>query len=171
MHPSNEDEFERIRIAYHDELRRFIASRVDKREVEDVLQDIWSAFAQASAGVQIDQPRAWLYRSAKNLLVDRSRRLTRQPRLVSIDEAIDLGLEDLEDFDTEAFWDRFDAAIDKLPDAQAEVFVRNELEGETLREIAESLDEKLKTIISRKQYAKQRLRMELRGWYDAFFNN
>ena len=32
-------------------------------------------------------------------------------------------------------------------------------------------DEKLKTIISRKQYAKQRLQAELRGWYDAFFDN
>jgi DNA-directed RNA polymerase specialized sigma24 family protein len=56
-------------------------------------------------------------------------------------------------------------AIDELPIAQKEVFVMNELEDMTLKQIAEKTGENLKTIISRKGYAVKYLRTRLNYIY------
>ncbi|MEM6395051.1 MAG: RNA polymerase sigma factor [Bacteroidota bacterium] len=171
MYPSSEETFERIRQAYDDELRAFVMARVGEDEADDLLQEVWSAFARYRLDMEIEQPRAWLFKAVRNRMADRFRAHARRPAFVAIDEADRFMEAEPDAFDTDAFWDRFDAALETLPETQAEVFVRNELEGETLREIAESQGEKLKTIISRKQYAKQRLRAELQDWYDEFFTN
>ncbi|MEM6879217.1 MAG: RNA polymerase sigma factor [Bacteroidota bacterium] len=170
MYPSKEDEFERIRSAYASELKAFISSRFREQETDDVLQDVWAAFARAHSVSDIEQPRAWLFQTARNRMVDSFRKESRQPVFDSLEEQLAEWPDAESNFDQEEFWHRFEQALETLPETQAEVFVRNELEGETLREIAQSMNEKLKTIISRKQYAKRRLRAELQDWYDEFFS-
>jgi DNA-directed RNA polymerase specialized sigma24 family protein len=66
------------------------------------------------------------------------------------------------------FWNELLKALDELPANQKEVFVRNELEEESLQSIADSVGENLKTIISRKGYAVKHLRKRLSTLYNEF---
>jgi RNA polymerase sigma factor (sigma-70 family) len=62
--------------AFHGELYAFIARSVrDDEDAEDVLQEAFLRLTrEARAGRFPEQPRAWLYRVATNLVVSRSRR-------------------------------------------------------------------------------------------------
>ena len=57
---------------YEDELRRFLLSRVrDAHLTEDLLQDVFvKALSQGSRFCVLDNTRAWLFRVAKNRLID-----------------------------------------------------------------------------------------------------
>lgn len=68
------------------------------------------------------------------------------------------------------FWDGLFAALDELPTAQREVFVWNELEDQTFQEIADRTGENIKTLISRKRYAVQHLRVRLNTLYQEVVN-
>ncbi|MEL6143547.1 MAG: sigma-70 family RNA polymerase sigma factor [Bacteroidota bacterium] len=170
MYPSHEDEFERTRQQYEAELRAFVADRLASDGVEDLLQEVWTSYSGALEREAIEQPRAWLYRTVRNRLTDAYRARQRQPIFTDLQDT-DVPEEAFEsEYDADDFWEQLYDALDDLPDKQREVFVRNELEGETLQEIAQTLGEKLKTIISRKQYAKQRLRVTLADLYYDFFD-
>ena len=57
-------------------------------------------------------------------------------------------------------------ALDELPVNQRDVFVKTEMEGMKLREVAEQTGESLKTITSRKRYAVKHLRSRLKKLYN-----
>jgi RNA polymerase sigma factor (sigma-70 family) len=65
----------------------------------------------------------------------------------------------------ELFWKTLYAALDELPPEQREVFVWNELEDLSFKEIAERTGEKVNTLISRKRYAVLHLRERLLELY------
>jgi len=170
MYPSHEDEFERTRQQYEAELRAFVADRLASDDVEDLLQEVWTSYSGALEREDIEQPRAWLYRTVRNRLTDAYRAQQRQPVFIDLQDTDDFTEESFStNYNPDEFWEQLYEALDDLPEKQRVVFVRNELEGETLQEIAHELGEKLKTIISRKQYAKQRLRMALEDLYYDFF--
>ncbi|MEL7532872.1 MAG: RNA polymerase sigma factor, partial [Bacteroidota bacterium] len=148
-------------------------SRVaNPRDAEDILQEVWLQFSAAWAKQNIKQPRAWLYRVIRNKIIDLYRK--KSPEWLE-----DYLYEESEEYQFEAeteiegmeqpevlylqeqFWEELYEALDALPSAQREVFLLNELEGHTLREIADQKGEKLKTIISRKGYAMRSLREKL----------
>src|SRR5438046_1008641 len=110
-------------------LRNFIRSRVpDPRDAEDILQDVFYELVEAyRAMVPLDEVTGWLFRVAKNRIIDFFRR--KKP------EQLDLGIEDLlpsPDGGPEAAYargmllDELDAALDELPPEQREVFVAHE---------------------------------------------
>ena len=158
---------------YGERLFGFIRRRVDSdADAEDILQDVWFQFARLVDSTQIENVSAWLYRVARNKLTDRYRR--RQP--LSLEELtfededggvrlLDILADDADspeaDLFRQAFWEELFAALDELPDKQREVFIRNELEGHTFREISEQTGENIKTLISRKRYAVMHLRDRL----------
>ena len=66
------------------------------------------------------------------------------------------------------FWEELEEALNELPENQRNAFVWNELDGETLQQIADRTGDNLKTVISRKRYAVQHLRKRLQILYDEF---
>lgn len=156
--------------AYSDELERFVATRLDGEEAEDLLQETWAAFAGTLNEQDIGQPRAWLYRVVRNRITDLHRRASGRPAFQDLTPEIDAYEEDSHYPDPDATWADIEEALAELPAAQREVFVRNELDGETLREIAGDLGVSIKTVISRKGYARQRLQTLLQEVYDDYFN-
>ncbi len=155
--------------AYAGELETFARSRLGDLAAEDLLQELWAALATALEAEEILQPRAWLYRVLRNRITDAYRTAARRPAFENLEEELDV--EEESDYypDPDETWESIEEAFELLPPDQREVFVRNELDGETLREIAEDLGLPLKTIISRKGYARRRLQDLLQDVYDDYF--
>ena len=168
---------------YGRQLFGFIRSRVKTDEdAEDILQDVWYQLSNQPAIETIDSISGWLYRVARNRIIDRSRK--KQTALID-----DFGFEDEEGgsffssllqsneetaettYMQRMFWEALMDALEELPINQRNVFVWNELEDMTLQQIADKENEKLKTIISRKRYAVQHLRNRLENLYNEFLND
>jgi len=159
----------------------FIRNRVSNQEdAEDILQEVWFQLSRIVNLDEIENVSAWLYRVARNKITDwykKSKPLSVDDDLFDGEEGVmiknilfnhsetpdDIMFKDL-------FWQELMTGLNELPSNQKEVFIKNELEGLKLREIAEHSNEKLKTIISRKQYAVKHLRGKLRNLYDDLLN-
>jgi RNA polymerase sigma factor (sigma-70 family) len=163
-------------------LRNFIRRRVpDPRDVEDILQEVFYELVEANRLLMpIDHVTGWLFRVARNRIVDLFRR--KEPArssdaAVATGEGESLRLEELlpsPDAGPEALYarhvllDELKAAIEELPAAQREVFVAHELEGRSFKEMAAETGVSVNTLLSRKRYAVLRLRERLQGVYDEF---
>ena len=150
---------------YGSQLFGFIKSKVGLVEdAEDILQDVWYQYSNLANPEEILSVSGWLYRVAKNRIIDRSRK---QKNLLLDDlvyegEEGELSLKDVllsNDTDDveifmfqEEFWNTLQIALEELPENQRRVFIQNELEDKTLREIAEEEGVPIKTIVSRKGY-------------------
>jgi RNA polymerase sigma factor (sigma-70 family) len=156
----------------------FIRGRVPTdADAEDVLQDVWAQFSSQPEIDAIEQVSGWLYRVARNKITDRYRkkRTSALEDFAYEDEDGDLGFREIllavdDDPDVrmlrELFWEELQKGLDEMPEKQRLVFVQNELEDRTLQSIADEQGENLKTIISRKRYAVQRLRERLGTLYN-----
>jgi RNA polymerase sigma factor (sigma-70 family) len=162
---------------YGKRLFHFIRKRVNTTEdAEDILQDVWYQFTNALEAEPIEETSAWLFRVARNRIIDRYRKR----RATSLDEIFEEA-EDGEFIPTELllsqnstpesenlrdlFWQQLFAALDELPEEQRQVFIWNELEGIPFGEIAEHTGENPNTLISRKRYAVLHLRKRLGNLY------
>lgn len=158
---------------YGKRLFYFIRGRVDTDEdAEDILQDVWYQFSNVMNSQPIEQASAWLYRVARNRIIDNYRK--QQPdsldEIFEDDEETDLNLREIlltdhTNPETEhlrnLFWEQLFSALEELPEEQKQVFVWHELEDISFNEIAERTGEKINTLISRKRYAVLHLRKRL----------
>jgi len=159
-------------------LRRFIRGRVpDPRDAEDILQDVFYELVEANRLLMpIDHVTGWLFRVARNRIVDLFRRQSPER---AIDAGDDEGrlLDDVlpsPDAGPEAEYERgvlIDAlrrALDELPAEQRAVFIAHEIEGRSFKEMAADTGVGVNTLLSRKHYAVRHLRERLRTVYDEF---
>ena len=155
----------------------FIRGRVNTDEdAEDILQDVWYQFSNVMNSEPIEQAGAWLYRVARNKIIDTYRR--RKPdsldELLTDDEESEFNFRDILLADNatpetehlrDLFWEQLFAALNELPEEQKQVFTRNELEDIPFAKIAERTGENINTLISRKRYAVLHLRKRLEQLY------
>ena len=164
--------------SYGKKLFSFIRSRVKTNEdAEDILQDVWYQLSKLDSG-SVEQLGAWLYRVARNRIIDKYRK--QEPGSLEDyafeDEEGEMNFREIllsdENDEPETvylkklFWDELFEALSELPVLQRDVFVKNEIEDKTLKEIAGETGENIKTVISRKRYAVIYLRERLRSLYD-----
>ena len=153
-------------------LRNFIRRRVpDPRDAEDILQDVFYELVEAYRAMEsLEEVTGWLFRVAKNRIIDRFRK--KKP-----EQLPQLGLEDLlpsPDGGPEAAYarsvllDELDAALQELPPEQREVFVAHELQGRSFKEMAAETGVPLNTLLTRKHYAVLHLRRRLQSIYEEF---
>ena len=162
-------------------LRNFIRKRVlDESEAEDILQEVFYELVQAYRLMKpVEQVGAWLYRVARNRIIDRFRKRRPEAAKSYADEeepepflwedllpSPDAGPEAA--YAREVLLDEIDAALDELPEEQREVFVAHELEGRSFNELAAATGLSVNTLLSRKHYAVLHLRRRLRAIYDEF---
>jgi RNA polymerase sigma factor (sigma-70 family) len=165
-------------------LRNFIRRRVDdENDADDILQDVFSELVEAYRLMQpIEQVGAWLFRVARNRIIDRFRKRNTKPEALRDEMAVAedgelLMLEDLlpsPDAGPEAAYARsvllveLTDALEELPEEQREVFIAHEIEGRSFKEIAAETAFSINTLLSRKRYAVIHLRERLRAIYDEF---
>ena len=182
-------ESEKITAAYNNERKRllgYIRNRIpDRVEAEDILQDV---FYQLTIGFRdirrIENLTAWIYKVADNRIIDLFRR--KKPVLISYsentkdDEEGPLTLEEIlpslgstpeDDEIKELIWEVIEEILSELPDEQRSVFVSNEFDGMSFKEISKKTGTGIKTLISRKRYAVLALRERLNELYKLLTNN
>jgi RNA polymerase sigma factor (sigma-70 family) len=149
-------------------LLNFIRRRVtDPHDAEDVLQDVFYRLVEANRLLMpIDHVTSWLFRVARNRIVD----LVRARKPETLDSLIEL--EDVlpsseagpdAAYAHNARLDELEAALDELPVEQRAVFVAHVLEGRSFKEMAEQSGVNVNTLLARKRYAVRRLRERLQN--------
>jgi RNA polymerase sigma factor (sigma-70 family) len=166
-----------------DKLLGFIRNRVSSsEEAEDILQDVFYQFVAGFETIEsLDRVTSWLYSVARNKIIDRYRRDAARPKKTDFElvtgneDDTPLTLQDiLPDLDNspesillrEAIWDEITDALAELPADQREIFILNEIEEKSFREIAEETGVSINTLLSRKRYAILALRKRLQNFYD-----
>jgi RNA polymerase sigma factor (sigma-70 family) len=164
-------------------LRTFIRRRVgDRGEAEDILQDVFYELVEAYRMMKpVEEVTAWLFRVARNRIIDGFRRKSREAARAEPDWPSLNGearsLEELlpsPDAGPDAIYARnvlveeLDDALEELPAEQREVFIEHELMGYSFKELAERYGVGVNTLLSRKHYAVKHLRERLRAIYDEF---
>ena len=162
-------------------LLAFISRRVrDASEAEDVLQEALYELVSAYRLMQpIEQAGRWLMRVARNRIIDRFRK--QRPELLGDlapegeqGEAALAGLlpalEDGPDAALlrELLLEELERALAELPAEQREVFIAQELEGASFRELSARWGVGINTLLSRKRYAVLRLRKRLREVHEEW---
>ena len=152
--------------SYGKGLMGFIRSRVKSEEdAEDIMQDVWYQLSAIVNSEPIEQTGAWLYRVARNKIIDKHKKKTEE---LFEDNFNDNDDEDTLDFramlltdvttpETEyirnLFWEQLFLALDELPEEQKQVFIWQELDNIPYHEIAENTGDNIQTLVSRKRYA------------------
>lgn len=164
--------------AYGKSLMGFIRKRVNSEaDAEDILQDVWYQFSNVINAQPIEQTSAWLYRVAKNKILDKHKK-HRESLLDDLykgednEESADLMNILMIDVTTpetaylrNLFWEQLFVALDELPAEQKQVFIWQELEDLSFEEIAEKTGLNINTLVSRKRYAVLHLRKRLKQLY------
>jgi RNA polymerase sigma factor (sigma-70 family) len=153
-------------------IKKYVPS---KEDAEDILQDVFYQFVAGFEDIiMIDKISSWLFKSARNKIIDKSRK--KKPDNFSNMEnkneeededfsfadlipSFDFTPEDLflqDEFNTE-----FKKALDTLPEEQKDIFMMNEIDGFSFKEISEISGLSVNTLLSRKHYAVSQLRKKL----------
>lgn len=165
----------------------FIRQRVrSQEEAEDILQDVFTNVLAASANVQkpIENIASWVFTAVRNRIIDsyRKKRAETFSDMQTPGQAED-GVDAFENFlgDYSAspendllrktIWESVQAGLSELPDEQREVFVRNEFEGVSFREMSEETGVNINTLLARKRYAVLHLRKKLKELYQSVNDN
>jgi len=165
----------------------FIRQRVrSQEEAEDILQDVFTNVLAASANVQkpIENIASWVFTAVRNRIIDsyRKKRAETFSDMQTPGQAED-GVDSFENFlgdlsnnpeidlMRKTIWESVQDGLAELPDEQREVFVKNEFEGVSFREMSEDTGVNINTLLARKRYAVLHLRRRLKDLYTSINEN
>jgi RNA polymerase sigma factor (sigma-70 family) len=162
-------------------LSNFIRRRVrNSADADDILQDVFFEFVESyHLPAPIERASAWLFRVARNRVVDLFRKKREQsldamagePTSGDGEHRLDLLLPAPGD-SPEAAYARsvllaeLQLALEELPADQREVFVAHELDGVSFKQMASRSGVPMNTLLARKRYAVLQLRKSLQPIYD-----
>jgi RNA polymerase sigma factor (sigma-70 family) len=163
-------------------LRSFIRRRVpNEADVEDLLQEVFCELVEANRLLKpIDFVTGWLFRVARNRIIDLFRRKKLDSNAASAVEDEDgelFAFEELlpsPDDGPEALYlrkllvEELGRALAELPSEQREVFIAHELDGRSFNALSTETGVSVNTLLSRKRYAVLRLRHRLQTVHDEF---
>ena len=150
-------------------LRSFVRKRVaDEGDVEDILQDVFFALVEANWLTRpVEHASAWLFRVARNRIID----FFRKKRPLQFEESEDFRIEELlpsaaagpeTAYVRSLLWEELEQALAELPEEQRAVFIAHEIDGRSFKELAAESGVSVNTLLSRKRYAILHLRERLK---------
>lgn len=166
-------------------LRSFIRRHVGNTgDAEDILQDVFYELLEAYRMMKpIEHVSGWLFRVARNRIVDMFRR--RRPDSLSDPILVEGGEESLtlEDllpsadagpdaaYARQIILDALEDAIEELSPEQREIFIAHEIAGISFKDYSSETGISINTLLSRKRYAVQHLRRRLQSLYNELEND
>jgi len=165
----------------------FIRQRVrSQEEAEDILQDVFTNVLAASVHIQkpIENVSSWIFTAVRNRIIDTYRKKRAETfSEMQTNEQADEGMDPFENFVSDLYntpdtdllrktiWDYVQEGLAELPLEQREVFIKNEFEGISFREMAEITGVNINTLLARKRYAVLHLRRRLQELYNSVNEN
>ena len=146
----HEGDVERLIEEHQPQLKAFIHRRVSSKEdAEDILQDVFYQLVKAVSNTlnPIEQVTSWLYRVTRNTIINKGKKKSEEEWPVSA-------------------YAEEESVLSELPAEQRTVFELMELEGLSVKEVAEATGASANTVLSRKHYAVKHLRKRLEGLYN-----
>ena len=166
---------------YRKRLLNFIRSRVNRIEdAEDILSEVFYQFSKVNNKLNpIENTAAWLYRAARNRIINQYKKKKDEPLPFSYDEEGDEEyiFDEIADIiygeettpETELLrslvLEEIQTALADLPKEQREVFEMTEFLDFSVKEVAEKTNTPVNTVLSRKHYAVKFLRKKLEELY------
>ena len=163
-------------------LGNFIRRRVpDPGDAEDILQDVFYTLVEANRLLMpIEHVTGWLFTVARNRITDFFRK--KKPEsftdaALTGEDGEPLALEELlpspdagpeTQYARNVMLDELEDALDELPAEQRDVFIANEFEGRSFKDLAAETGVNMNTLLARKRYAVLHLRERLQDIYDEF---
>jgi RNA polymerase sigma factor (sigma-70 family) len=169
---------------YGERLRNFIRKRVSSAEdAEDILSEVFYQLSRMDSGLvslakPVEQVSAWLYRVARNHIINWYAKKKNEPLPISADDNEDDDI--LADISDVLFSDdatpeteylrslvlaEIETALAELPPEQREIFEQTEFLGLPVKEISRITGTPVNTLLSRKHYAVLHLRKQLKHLY------
>lgn len=141
----------------------------DKTEADDLVQDTYLRayrfFDRFEKGTCI---KAWLFTILKNTFINNFKKQSKRPEHVDFDR-LKSSEEEPASFDDpseellySSFSDKFDSAVDALPEEFRNVILLSDVKGLSYKEIAEKVDRPIGTVMSRLHRGRKLLRSSLR---------
>lgn len=170
-----------IVATYSPRLLGYIRLQVRCREdAEDILQDVFYQLARASAegGSDIERISSWLYRVARNSVLNFWRKRRELPMDTEDEVCEDIAQTlfctspDTPDrvYLRNLIWEELDEALAELPPEQSEVFCLTVFDAIPVKDIASATGTPVVTLLSRKHYAVKHLRKRFHELHDALLS-
>ncbi len=165
------DSFNELYRRHKTPLYRFMVGSCNSEATgAELFQDVWARVVNGRHGYTSSAPfAAWLYRIARNRIVDSYRSAKSSPFYASVqldeDTQVARLQTPLQPDELTELTKRGDALADALatlPENQREVVLLRHIAGFSLQEIADLVDENSETVKSRLRYAFTKLRKQLR---------
>ena len=170
---------------YGSRLLRFVKSKInDLEEAEDITQDVWYQLSRQDQVDDIEQIGSWLFTVANNRVINFYKKKKNIPfsklenagnNVEGNDEVADADIsfnswaeENLpsEILESKEFWNMLQKLLANLPPEQRAVFIENEMNDVSFREMSEKSGVSINTLLARKGYAVKKLRKE----FEKIFN-
>lgn len=161
-------------------LKAFIRGRASVRDdADDILQEV--TYQLMKVEQPVENVAAWLFRAARNEMTDRARKkhevalsgyfTTDGEEGTPEDELAEtlFGVPQTpeEEYLKTLLWDELGQALSELPTLQREVFEKTELQGYSIKMLADETGASEQALLSRKHKAVLYLRTRLRDVYEA----
>ncbi len=155
-------DFEKAVILYKDKLFNYLFWMTgDRFEAEDLLQETFLRYFKY--GDSVDNPKAWLFRVARNLFLKREKKRMRETSLELIEPA-PVSPCIVYELEREELRKKVREELQKLRKHHKEILILRYMEGLSYEEIAEITGENLGTVKSRLNRAREKLREKLENF-------
>ncbi|MBE1526853.1 RNA polymerase sigma-70 factor (ECF subfamily) [Sphingopyxis sp. OAS728] len=138
MAPGSTASFEAFYRSQNRCLFHFFRRRAGCDAAADLVQEVFARMLCADVFERLDNPRAYMFSAARNLLIERSRRKARKARLFPLDEGRDAPVCPEQTYSIEAADLRrtLRRTILAMPRRTRRIFLMHRLRSQTYREIA-----------------------------------
>jgi RNA polymerase sigma-70 factor, ECF subfamily len=144
-------------------LRVYVARRVTPGDADDVVQSVMVKLLERRGEIDGGSVRAWLFAVTRNAVAEYYRQRRPSVDLDSFGDVAEVDETDPAERTVGQLTDCLDPMLGTLPDSDADLLRRIDLEGEAQTALAASLGIPLSTVKSRVQ----RARVKLRSAFDA----
>lgn len=150
-----------VAAAWHelgDRLRVYVARRVNPGDADDVVQSVMVKLLERRGEIDADSVRAWLFTVTRNAVAEYYRQHRPSVDLDSFGDVAESDDIDPADRTIGSLSDCLDPMLRMLPESDAALLRRVDMQGEAQTELAASLGIPLSTLKSRVQRARTKLR-------------
>lgn len=134
-------------LSYSSDLRSFVAGKFgDIHEADDIVQDAFRNMLRMETPEDIEDPRAYLYKTARNLALNRIRKQKHHEAYVAIQEQDEQALSPERSVSAIEELEILQKAVVKLPPKCQKAFLLSRVKSKTYAEISQEIGVSVSTV-------------------------